>query len=68
MIGTVMLVALDMLPVDVASMLALGGGVVMLVASCAILVPVRARSTTCLRTSAGYLLGIVSSSLHAGGF
>lgn len=35
--------------------------------SCATLVPARARSTTYLRTSAGYLLGIDSSSLHAGG-
>src|SRR2546430_71736 len=37
-------------------------------ASCATLVPERARSTTCWRTSAGYLLGIGSSSLSAGGF
>jgi transposase len=37
-------------------------------ASCATFVPERASSTTCLRTSTGYLLGITSSSLNAGGF
>src|SRR5580704_7783024 len=37
-------------------------------ASCATRVPDRAGSTTCLRTSTEYLLGIASSSLNAGGF
>lgn len=37
-------------------------------ASCETFVPERASSTTCLRTSTGYLLGITSLSLNAGGF
>jgi hypothetical protein len=37
-------------------------------ASCATFVPERASATTYLRTSTGYLLGIASSSLNAGGF
>src|SRR5271166_1814916 len=37
-------------------------------ACCATLMPERASSTICLCTSTGYLLGIASSSLNAGGF